>query len=113
MNELIKRQDAINAVMQNYNYESDRLTALQKLPVMTEEKIRTNAIKDYSVAALGAGAVERAKKELMNNTSKINIIFDPDGEYTSIAHALLKDDVYIVSTDDITEITVHTGKELR
>ena len=62
MNELIKRQDAINAVMQNYNYESDRLTALQKLPVMTEEKIRTNAIKDYSVAVL-TKVVERAKEE--------------------------------------------------
>lgn len=62
MNELIKRQDAINAVMQNYNYESDRLTALQKLPVMTEEKIRTNAIKDYSVALL-TKVVERAKEE--------------------------------------------------
>ena len=33
MGELIKRQDAINAVMQNYCYESDRLTALQELPV--------------------------------------------------------------------------------
>lgn len=62
MNELIKRQDAINAVMQNYNYESDRLTALQKLPVMTEEKIRTNAIKDYSVAVL-TKVVECAKEE--------------------------------------------------
>lgn len=62
MNELIKRQDAINAVMQNYNYESDRLTALQKLSVMTEEKIRTNAIKDYSVAVL-TKVVERAKEE--------------------------------------------------
>lgn len=62
MNELIKRQDAINAVMQNYNYESDRLTALQKLPVMMEEKIRTNAIKDYSVAVL-TKVVERAKEE--------------------------------------------------
>lgn len=62
LNELIKRQDAINAVMQNYNYESDRLTALQKLPVMTEEKIRTNAIKDYSVAVL-TKVVERAKEE--------------------------------------------------
>lgn len=29
MSEFIKRQDAINAVMQNYCYESDRLTALQ------------------------------------------------------------------------------------
>lgn len=61
MNELIKRQDAINAVMQNYNYESDRLTALQKLPVMTEEKIRTDAVKDYSVAVL-TKVVESAKE---------------------------------------------------
>lgn len=30
----IKRQDAINAVMQNYCYESDRLTALQELPAI-------------------------------------------------------------------------------
>lgn len=38
MGELIKRQDAINAVMQNYCYESDRMTALQELPVITDEK---------------------------------------------------------------------------
>lgn len=57
--------------------------------------------------------MKRYDKELMNKILKINIIFDPDGEYTSIAHALLTDDVYIASTDDITEITVHTGKELR
>lgn len=30
MSELISRQDAISAVMQNYCYESDRMTALQK-----------------------------------------------------------------------------------
>ena len=29
---LISRQAAINAVMQNYRYESDRMTALQELP---------------------------------------------------------------------------------
>lgn len=38
MSELIKRQDAINAVMKNYCYESDRMKALQELPVITEEK---------------------------------------------------------------------------
>lgn len=62
MNELIRRQDAINAVMQNYNYESDRLTALQKLPVMTEGKIRTDAVKDFSVAVL-TKVTESVKEE--------------------------------------------------
>lgn len=62
MGELIKRQDAINAVMQNYCYESDRLTALQELPVTTDEKIRNEAIINYSVAVL-AEVAERAKQE--------------------------------------------------
>lgn len=62
MNELIKRQDAINAVMQNYCYESDRLTALQSIPVTTEEKIRNEAIINYAVAVL-AEVVESAKQE--------------------------------------------------
>ena len=62
MSELIKRQDAINAVMQNYCYESDRLTALQELPVTTDEKIRNEAIINYSVAVL-AEVAERAKQE--------------------------------------------------
>lgn len=62
MGELIKRQDAINAVMQNYCYESDRMTALQKLPVITDEKIRNEAIINYSVAVL-AEVAERAKQE--------------------------------------------------
>lgn len=44
MGELIKRQDAINAVMQNYCYESDRLTALQELPVITDEKSETKQL---------------------------------------------------------------------
>lgn len=44
MSELISRQDAISAVMQNYCYESDRMTALQKLPVTTKENIRNEAI---------------------------------------------------------------------
>ena len=56
MSELIKRQDAINAVMQNYCYESDRMTALQELPVITDEKIRNEAIVLAEVA-------ERAKQE--------------------------------------------------
>ncbi len=62
MSELIKRQDAITAVMQNYCYESDRLTALQQLPIVTEKKIKTDAIIDYSVAVL-AEIVECAKQE--------------------------------------------------
>jgi len=62
MSELIKRQDAINAVMQNYCYESDRMTALQELPVITDEKIRNEAIINYSVAVL-AEVAERAKQE--------------------------------------------------
>ena len=48
MSEFIKRQDAINAVMQNYCYESDRLTALQELPVMdipgAEERQNTHIV---------------------------------------------------------------------
>lgn len=62
MSELIKRQDAITAVMQNYCYESDRLTALQQLPIVTEKKIKTDAIIDYSVAVL-AEIVECANQE--------------------------------------------------
>ena len=49
MGELIKRQDAINAVMQNYCYDSDRMTALQELPVITDEKIRNEAIINLSL----------------------------------------------------------------
>lgn len=62
MSDLIKRQDAINAVAQNYCYESDRITALQELPITTEEKIRVDAIINYSVAVL-AEIVECAKQE--------------------------------------------------
>ncbi|MGN0141517.1 MAG: hypothetical protein ACI4AD_04765 [Roseburia sp.] len=62
MSELIKRQDAINAVMQNYCYESDRMTALQELPVTTEKKIKTEAIMNFAVAVL-AEVAERAKQE--------------------------------------------------
>ena len=62
MSELISRQDAISAVMQNYCYESDRMTALQKLPVTTKENIRNEAIMNYSVAVL-AEVAEYAKQE--------------------------------------------------
>ena len=62
MGELIKRQDAINAVMQNYCYESDRMTALQELPAITEEKIKTDAIKNFATAVLDEVA-EFAKQE--------------------------------------------------
>lgn len=62
MSELVKRQDVINAVMQNYKYESDRMTALQQIPVITEDKITKEAIVNYSVAVL-AEVAERAKQE--------------------------------------------------
>lgn len=62
MSELIKRQDAINAIIQNYRYESDRLTALQELATTTEEKIKTDAIMNYSVAVL-AEVAESARQE--------------------------------------------------
>lgn len=39
MEELIKRQDAINVVAKAYRYESDRLTALQELPIVDVEKM--------------------------------------------------------------------------
>lgn len=48
MSELIKRQDAINAVAQLYKYESDRMTALQEVPVITETEIRNNAIDEFA-----------------------------------------------------------------
>lgn len=62
MSEFIQRQDAINAVMQNYCYESDRMTALQELPVTTAEKIKADAIMKYSDAVL-TEVTERAKQE--------------------------------------------------
>ena len=34
MNDLIRRQDAIDVVAKEYQYESDRITALQKVPVV-------------------------------------------------------------------------------
>lgn len=39
MEELIKRQDAIDVVAKAYRYESDRLTALQELPTVDVEKM--------------------------------------------------------------------------
>lgn len=39
MSELIKRQDAIDAVAKQYSYESDRLTALQEVPVINPTEI--------------------------------------------------------------------------
>ena len=46
MSKLINRQDAINTVAKDYRYESDRITALH------EEKIKIDAITNYSVAML-------------------------------------------------------------
>ena len=40
MSELIRRQDAIDVVTRSYNYESERLTALQELPVITNTLIQ-------------------------------------------------------------------------
>lgn len=37
MSGLIKRQDAINAVAQLYRYESDRMTALQEVPIVSSD----------------------------------------------------------------------------
>ena len=34
MNDLISRQDVIDVVAKEYKYESDRITALQKIPVV-------------------------------------------------------------------------------
>lgn len=39
MEELIKRQDAINAVAKLYRYESDRMTALQEVPIVDIERM--------------------------------------------------------------------------
>ena len=39
MSEYIKRQDAIDTVGQSYKYESDRMTALQELPVMNIQSV--------------------------------------------------------------------------
>lgn len=48
MAELIKRQDAINAVAKAYRYESDRMTALQEVPTVTEAEIRAKAIDEFA-----------------------------------------------------------------
>lgn len=39
--ELISRQAAIDVVAKQYNYESDRMTALQRLPVFDEDSGKT------------------------------------------------------------------------
>ena len=54
MSELIKRQDAINAVAQLYRYESDRMTALQEVPAVTEQEIRNKAIDEAIEASAKA-----------------------------------------------------------
>lgn len=36
MSELIRRQDAIDVLARQYRYESDRMTALQEIPVINE-----------------------------------------------------------------------------
>lgn len=41
MSEYIKRQDAIDTVAKSYPYESDRMTALQELPVRNIKKYHT------------------------------------------------------------------------
>ncbi len=48
MSELIKRQDAIDAVAKLYRYESDRMTALQEVPVITEQEIRNKVIDEFA-----------------------------------------------------------------
>lgn len=40
MSKLINRQDAINTVAKDYRYESDRITALQNLTIISEVKRR-------------------------------------------------------------------------
>ena len=46
MSQLIKRQDAIDAVAKLYRYESDRMTALQEVPIITEREIRAKAFDE-------------------------------------------------------------------
>ena len=48
--ELIKRQDAIDVVGKSHRYEADRMTALQKLPTVTEQEIRNKAIEEFAEA---------------------------------------------------------------
>ena len=54
MSELIKRQDAIDAVSRHYRYESDRMTALQNVAVVTEQEIRAKAIDEAIKASSDA-----------------------------------------------------------
>ena len=58
MSGLIKRQDAIDAVSRQYRYESDRMTALQNVAVVTEQEIRAKAIEEFT---------EKLKYELNGN----------------------------------------------
>lgn len=58
MSEFIKRQDAIDTVTKEYRYESDRIAALQGLPVTNLQ----NEIMNFAVAVL-AEVAERAKQE--------------------------------------------------
>jgi len=46
--DLIKRQDAINAVAQLYRYESDRMTALQEVPTFSTQEIRNKTIAEFA-----------------------------------------------------------------
>lgn len=48
MSELIKKQDAMRAVLQPYDFISDMKKALEEVPVITEQEIITN----YSAAFL-------------------------------------------------------------
>lgn len=45
MSEYIKRQDAIDAVARSYPYESDRMTALQEVPVIEVEDKRLELLR--------------------------------------------------------------------
>ena len=53
--ELISRQEAINAVGQMYRYETDRMTALQEVPVIDTKTIVEKTIDE---------AMERAAKAI-------------------------------------------------
>lgn len=49
MSEWIKRQDAIDTVAQAYQYESDRITALQELPSIDVENLKEDLMKDRRI----------------------------------------------------------------
>ena len=69
MAELIKRQEAINVVGQLYRYESDRMTALQELAIVTEQEIRNKAIDEFA---------EKLKDSLAHNYRHL-LNVDTDG----------------------------------